>query len=120
MAAFKYLINQIDITHSGQYFPFSEPRRRRNWSEHGQLVSTEHFTNVYLQCRHALKKIKANNMKILDTNMIFARAMALQCSQRNYDTTNMMAHELARRPASMFDDRGAIKVAKTKLFLRLI
>ena len=30
---------------------------------------------------------------------------------------NMMAHELARRTASMFDDRGAMNVAKTKLFL---
>ena len=49
-------------------------------------------------------------MKVLDTNMIFARAMALQCSQRNYDTKYMMAHELARRPTSMFDDRGALKV----------
>ena len=42
--------------------------------------------------------------------------MALQCRQRNYDTHNMMAHELAHRPATMFDDRGgAMKVAKTKL-----
>ena len=64
------------------------------------------------------EKVKANNMKILDTNMIFARAMVLQCSQRNYDTENIMAHELARRPASMFDDRGAMKVAKTKLFFK--
>ena len=55
---------------------------------------------------------------ILDTDMIFARAMALQCSKRNYDTENMMAHELARRPASMFDDCGAMKVAKTKLFFK--
>ncbi len=66
------------------------------------------------------EKVKANNMKILDNNMIFARAMAQQCSQRNYETKLLMAHELARRPASMFDYRGAMKVAKTKLFLRLI
>ena len=32
----------------------------------------------------------------------------------------MMARELAHRPASMFADRGAINIAKTKLFLRLI
>ena len=66
------------------------------------------------------KQVKANIMKVLHTNMIFARAMALQCSQRNYDTTHLMAHELARRRPSMFDDRGAMEVAKTKLFLRLI
>ena len=64
------------------------------------------------------EKVKANNMKILYTNMIFAGHMDLQCSQPNYDTQNMMGHELARRPASMFDDRDAMKVAKTKLFLK--
>ena len=60
----------------------------------------------------AQKQVKVSNMKILDTNMIFARGMTLQCSQRNYDTKHLMAHELARRPASMFDDRArAMKVA---------
>ena len=33
--------------------------------------------------------------------------MALQCSQRNYDITNMMVRELAIRPASLPDDGGA-------------
>ena len=78
-----------------------------NWSEHDQLVSTEHFTK--LMCIYnggtLSEKVKAINIMILDTNMIFARAMTMQCSQRNYDT--VMAHELARRPATMFDDRGA-------------
>ena len=100
--------------------PNSKPRRSRNSSERGQLVSTEHFTQLRCICNSGTlsEKVKANNMKILDTNMIFARAMVLQCSQRNYDTDNIMAHELARRPASMFDDRGAIKVAKTELFFK--
>ena len=101
--------------------PNSKPRRR-NWSEHGQLVSKEHFTKLmYIYNGGTIsEKVKANNMKILDTHMTFARAMPLQCGQRNYDTTNMIAHELARRPASMFDDRGAMTAGKTKLFLRLI
>lgn len=64
------------------------------------------------------KNVKVDGMKILDTEMIYARAMALQCSQRNYDTKNLMAHELALRPASMFDDSGAMKVAKTKAVLK--
>ena len=55
------------------------------------------------------------NTGTIDTNMIFARAIYQLLRH-----TNMMAHEPARRPASMFDDRGAMKVAKTKLFLRLI
>ena len=62
---------------------------------------------------------EANNMKIIDTNLIFALAMSLQCSQRHDDTKHMMAHELARRPASMFDDRGAMKVANLKVDLAL-
>ena len=31
-----------------------------------------------------------------------------------------MAHELAHRPASIFGDRGATEIAKTRLFLRLM
>ena len=64
------------------------------------------------------KHIKVNDMKMFDTEMIYARAMALQCSLRNYDTKNLMAHELSPRPASMFDDSGAMKVAKTKSVLK--
>ena len=66
----------------------------------------------------AQKNTKVSSMKILDTEMIYARAMALQCSQRNYDTKNLMAYELAPRPASMFDDSGAMTVAKTKSVLK--
>lgn len=64
------------------------------------------------------KNSKVNSMKILDTEMIYARAMALQCSQRNYNTQDLMSHELASRPASMFDESGAMRVAKTKSVLK--
>ena len=66
----------------------------------------------------AQRQGKVNNMNILGTETIYARAMALQCSQRYYDTRNLMAHELGSRPASMFDDSGATKVAKTKAVLQ--
>ena len=66
----------------------------------------------------AQRQGKVNNMKILGTGVIYARAMALQCSQRYYDNRNLMVHELASRPASMFDDSGAMKVAKTKAVLK--
>ena len=64
------------------------------------------------------KHIEVNDMKMFDTEMIYARAMALQCSLRNYDTKNLMAHELSPRPASMCDGSGAMKVAKTKFVLK--
>ncbi len=57
-------------------------------------------------------------MKIFDTEMIYAQDMALQCSKRNYNTQNLMSHELASRPASMFDDSGAMTVAKAKSVLK--
>ena len=47
MAAFKSFITKIDINLAGNaVLPNSGPRRRGNWNEHGQLVSTEHFTKV--------------------------------------------------------------------------
>ena len=64
------------------------------------------------------KNVKVSDMKILDTEMIYARAIALQCSQRSYDTNNLMAHEIAPRPASMFDSSGSMKIAKTKSVLK--
>ena len=56
-------------------------------------------TTMAVSQRH----IKVNDMKMFDTEMIFARAMALQCSLRNY--------ELSPKPVSM-------KVAKTKYVLK--
>ena len=61
---------------------------------------------------------KVSSMKIFDTEMIYAQDMALQCSKRNYNTQNLMSHELASRPASMFDDSGAMTVAKAKSVLK--
>ena len=52
------------------------------------------------------------------TELIYARAMALQCSLRNYDTKNLMAHELSPKPASMFDDNGHMTIAKTKVSVK--
>ena len=59
-------------------------------------------------------------MKIFDTELIYARALALQCNLQNYDTNNLMAHEPSPKPASMFDDSGHMKVAKTKSSLKNI
>ena len=77
----------------------------------------KHFTSV-LTMAQVKKNSKVSGMKILDTEMIYARAMALQCSPRKYNTQNLMAHELASKPASMFDESGAMKVAKTKSVLK--
>ena len=66
------------------------------------------------------KQVKVNNMNVLETNIIFARAMALHCSgQPNYEPQHMMAHELAHRPAPVYDDHGATAVAKIKTNLKV-
>ena len=83
--------------------PNSKPRRWRNLNEPGQLVSREHFICVSTMEALFQTEIKVNDMKILDTEIIFARAMVLLCTQRNYDTNKLMAHELAHRPASICD-----------------
>ena len=66
------------------------------------------------------KQAKVNNMRILDTEMICARAMFLQCSQRNYYTKNVMVRELALQQASLFHGCGAKTKTKTKLFSRVL
>ncbi|KAK5922319.1 hypothetical protein CgunFtcFv8_019592 [Champsocephalus gunnari] len=64
------------------------------------------------------KHIKVGDMKLFDTEMIYARAMALQSSHRKFDTNNLMSHELSPKPTSMFDDSGHMKEAKTKSTLK--
>lgn len=64
------------------------------------------------------KHVKVGDHRMLDTEMIYARAMALQCSLRNFDMNNLMAHELSPKPSSMFDDCGHMKEAKTKSTLK--
>ena len=66
------------------------------------------------------RQAEVNNKRIFDTEMICARAMALQCSQRNNDTHNMMVREIALQPAALFHGCGANAKTKTKLFSRVI
>ena len=40
------------------------------------------------------RQAKVDNVTILGTEMICARATALKCNQRNYDINNLMVHEL--------------------------
>ena len=90
MAAFKYVMN-----HSGQCYLF----RNREEGGIGAKTWPSSFHGTLHKCISTMaalpwKQVKVNNMKILDNNMIFAQAMALQCSQRNCDTKHLTAHEL--------------------------
>ena len=83
MATFKYVINKIDMNHAGQcYLIRNREERELEISWPAGFHRTLHKCEVEL----SLKQVKVNNMKIIDTDMIFVRAMALQCSQPNYYT----------------------------------
>ena len=53
MAAFKYFVNEIVIHHTGQCYRIRKQENGEIRNERGQLLYTEHFTNVYLQWRHS-------------------------------------------------------------------
>ena len=64
------------------------------------------------------KHIKVGDGKVFDTETIYARAMGLQSSARDLDTTRLMGHELSPIPMSMFDENGNMSDAKTKSNLK--
>ena len=63
------------------------------------------------------KHIKISENKVFDTEIIYARAMGLQRSFRNFDSRNLLAHELSPQPPSMFSE-GCMREAKTKANLK--
>ena len=58
------------------------------------------------------KHIKLEKSKVFDTEIIYARAMTLQATSRGIDTENLLAHELAPFPTSMFDADGHMRESK--------
>ena len=65
-----------------------------------------------------LAKTIVKDCKDIDTETIYARAMTLQATSRGTDTENLLAHELAPYPTSMFDVDGHMREAKTKSMLK--
>ena len=66
MAAVKSTINKINMNQDD-----------RIGSEHNQLVSAEHFSNVSTMAALSHKQVDVNNMKIYDAR-ICSRAFSLQ------------------------------------------
>ena len=64
------------------------------------------------------KHVKVDDAAVYDTETIYARAMVLQSSQKPLDTQNLVKHELAPMPMSMFDESGHMRDAKTKAKLK--
>ena len=58
------------------------------------------------------KCMKVGDAKVFDTEIMYARAMALQAGSRSLNINDIISHELA--PASMFKSNGQMHDAKSK------
>ena len=57
------------------------------------------------------KHIPIGEKSAYDKEIIYARAMSMQHSDRKDDRTHLMCHELSPYPASMFGNNGQMKQA---------
>ena len=60
------------------------------------------------------KHIKIGTEKIFDTTVIYSRVIGIQASSRDINIKNVLTHELARVPTSMFDASGMMRICKSK------
>ena len=63
-------------------------------------------------------KVGAVGLKVYDTNLIYSRVIGLQASGRPVDIDDLLAHELARVPSSLFTDSGELRTASAKSVLK--
>ena len=63
------------------------------------------------------KSIRIGDKDVSDPEAIYARAMALQNSIRDFDTKNLMTYELSPVPTSMFTENG-MRISTTKSTLK--
>ena len=66
------------------------------------------------------KSMKVGDAKVFDTETMYARAMALQAGSRSLNISDIISHEIAPYPASMFKSNGKMRDAKSKACLKNI
>ena len=66
------------------------------------------------------KSMKVGDAKVFDTETMYARDMALQVRPRSLNINDIISHELAPYPASMFKSNGQMRDAKSKACLKHI
>ena len=65
------------------------------------------------------KHIKVgDDINVYNTEVIYARSMALQNSSRDIKPDKLMSYELSPVPTAMFDEHGQMRLAKTKSNLK--
>jgi len=80
----------------------------------------ETITKKVITMDHARKHVKVGAVKVFYTNLIYSRVIGLQASWRDIDIKDVLGHELAPVPTSMFDDTGDMRIAKSKSTLKKI
>ena len=90
---------------------------------------SEEFTDALLQGFHhkierrvtsmadTKKSVNIGKQKVFDTNLIYSRVICLQASNRDIDIDNLMSHELAPLPTSLFADSGDMRISTSKSIL---
>ena len=64
------------------------------------------------------KHIKIGTKKIFDTTVIYSRVIGIQASSRDINIENVLTHELAPVPTSMFDASAMMRICKSKSDLK--
>ena len=64
--------------------------------------------------------MKVGDAKVFDTETMHARAMALQVGSLSLNINDIISHELAPYPASMFKSNGEMRDPKSKACLKNI
>ena len=80
----------------------------------------ETITKKVVSMDHARKHVTIGAVKVFDTNLIYSRVIGLQAIRRDIDINDVLGHELAPVPTSMFDDTGDMRIAKSKSTLKKI
>ena len=63
------------------------------------------------------KVMRVGSTEVCNLNLIYSRVMGLQQSQ-NIKLYDVLEYELAPVPTSMFDEKGEMRIAKTKSILK--
>ena len=92
----------------------------KNFESRLQQGLYETITKKVITMDHARKHVKVGAVTVFDTNLIYSMVIGLQASGRDIDIKDVLGHELAPVPTSMFDDIGEMRIAKSKSTLKKI
>lgn len=84
------------------------------WPEHFHHTISKRVTTMAV----TKNSMSVGETKVFDTNLIYSRVIGLQASSRAIDIKQLLSHELAPIPTSMFTDAGEMRCSKAKSVLK--